>query len=188
MTTEALIPPEPEDPRTKRRRSVLALRLRDLPETAIARALNVGQATVSRDLQWIRAHWGHLYGVTKGVAVEEEIGEAVSVYADAEQQALMEYHALAATSAPLTTRARARMDCLRTVMDARSRRVDLLQDLGFLERQIGSVSLTIARADELRAALRSEGLLSKVIDTTAEVDKEQAPVDIQRWLNAGTGG
>lgn len=189
MTDEPSTPdpaPEPADPRLQRRRSVLKLRLRNLPETAIARLLGVNQATVSRDIAWIRANWGHLYGPGQGVKVEEEIGEAVGIYEDAEQLALLEFHALSTTNAPATTRARARMDCLRTIMDARTRRVELLQDLGFLKREIGSFSVSVARADELRQALRSEGLLTKVIETTAEHDERESPAEsIQRWLGTG---
>jgi hypothetical protein len=183
---EVVTPTPAVDPREARRRSVLTLRLRRMSEVQIARVLGVNQATISRDIQWIRTHWGDVFGQAPSLKPEEEIGEAVAIYEDAEQAALLEYHALAQTTAPIPTKSRARMLCLETAMRARERRIDLLQDLGFLERKLGSVSLTIARADELRSALRAQGFLGqKTIETTAVV--EEGDVDpIQRWLTEGS--
>lgn len=177
-----------EAKRERRRRSVITLRIRGLSPQRIADALHVGYGTVVRDLEWIRQNWNEEYGGKPAVNAAQEIGEAVAVFADAEQAAVLEFHALAQTTSSLTQRSRARMACLSTMMQARRARIDLLQDLGLLKREIGSISASLSltpRADELREALRKEGLLgNRVIDAEATVEGE-APEHLQKWLGTG---
>lgn len=140
-----------------RRRSVLTLRLRRLSEAQIAKLLGVSQMAISRDLAWIRQHWGDRYGLKATLQPEDEIGEAIAVFEDVEREAYMEYHALASSTGP--GKARARMKCLETVLAAREKRINLLQDFGCLERRLGRLDVSVIRADDLRQLLRQERLL-----------------------------
>jgi predicted transcriptional regulator len=150
-----------------RRKEVVRLRLRRMSQSAIAALLGVDQATISRDLQWIREHWEDKYGSPASVSPAHELGEAVSMYEDAEQSALMEFHLIQQSASkrglsPMFI-SRQRMACLRTAMVARKMRVDLLHDFGLIERNLGSVSVQSSglKADELRQYLRDEGLLDE---------------------------
>lgn len=144
-----------------RRWQVLRLRLRRMPQRAIAAIVGVDQATVSRDLHWIRQNWHAEYGCPAAVSPAEEIGMAVALYEDVEQSALLEFHSLrgAANDRQFSPAfiARQRMACLRTAMFARQTRVNLLRDLGFLAR--GDRTSDLPSADCVRKTLRAEGLL-----------------------------
>ena len=144
-----------------RRLQVLRLRLRRVPQTAIAAIVGVDQSTVSRDLHWIREHWRSEYGLPGTICQADEIGMAVALYEDVEQSALLEFHSLreAANDRRLSPAfiARQRMACLRTAMMARQTRVNLLRDLGFLDR--GDRTSDLPCADGVREMLRDEGLL-----------------------------
>lgn len=141
-----------EDRIAERRHRVLTLKLRHMSQSQIAAAVQVDQSTISRDLNWIREHWRLEYGIPGTVSPAEEIGEAVALYADAEQSALRDYHASPPGS-------RQRQFCLRTAMMARQARLMVLQDVGLIDRQVGTVAVTAIRADDIRALLRAEGLL-----------------------------
>lgn len=136
----------------ERRLKVLTLRLRRYSQTEIARVLQVDHSTVSRDLAWIAANRKEMFGTPAKLQVEQEIGEAIDVFRDAEASAFRDFNRLGAADA------KARNACLRTAILARQMRVNLLQNLGFINRQIGSMGITL-RADAVRHALRDEGLL-----------------------------
>jgi hypothetical protein len=178
-----------------RRMRVLALRLRRMSEPAIAAILNVSHATVSRDLQWIKEHWRKQYGVPAGLNPQEFIGETIAVYQDHEAAAMLEYHDLKQQAAnrrlsPMFV-SRARMQALRTAMAARQLQVNLLQDLGLVDRELGSVDVRhrVAKADDIRQLLREEGLLPEgprrgvPADTPEEVEGDV----IARWLHGPDG-
>lgn len=167
-----------------RRHRVLSLTLRRMNQEQIAQALNVNQATVSRDLNWIRHHWRDAYGIPATVSPAEEIGMAVALYDDAETAALREFNAPSNVS-----NSRQRMACLRTAMLARQMRTTLLQDVGIVDRQVGTVTVTSARADDIRTILRDEGLLGSKrmkgllaapdeLDASGGLDEE----GISKWL------
>lgn len=105
-----------------------------------------------RDLHWISLHWREQYGASPRIEPTEEIGEAIAVFTDAEVAAWRDYHRLN------LDQAKQRNACLRTVLLARQMRVNLLRDLGFLDRQIGNIGVML-RADAIRQALHDEGLL-----------------------------
>lgn len=135
-----------------RRAKVLSLRARRYTQLQIAQALQVDQATVSRDLAWIREHWAEKFGSPSKLEPPEEIGEAIALFAEVEMQALRDFSKLK------TSEARSRNAYLRTALIARQMRVNLLRDLGFIDRQIGNIGVTL-RADAVRQALRDAGLL-----------------------------
>ena len=137
----------------ERRLQVLTLRLCRLPQRQIAGALKVDQSTISRDLQWIAQHWRERYGTPPGLDPAEEIGEAIAVFTDVEGAALRDYHRLT------LDQAKQRNACLRMAILARQMRVNLLLDLGFLDRQIGNIGGTLG-ADTIRQALGDQGLLA----------------------------
>lgn len=157
-----------------RRGKVLTLRLRRMTQAQIATALGVDQATISRDLAWIAQHWKERFGTPATLDPTQEIGEAIALFADVEVAALRAFTKLMAGEA------RACNAYLRTAMIARQMRVNLLQDLGFIDRQIGAVGMAF-RADAVRQALREEGLL--LTDGRA-MDAEVTPADdeVEQWL------
>jgi hypothetical protein len=157
VTTELLDQLAATDRLAVRRHRVLSLTLRRMNQDQIAQALNVNQATVSRDLHWIRHNWRDAYGIPATVSPAEEIGMAVALYEDAETAALREFHSI--NTGPTTNNSRHRMACLRTAMLARQMRTALLQDVGIVDRQVGTVTVTSARADDIRTILRDEGIL-----------------------------
>jgi len=159
----------------ERRQKVLALRLRRYSQKTIAQALGVSQATVSADLKWIADHRKELYGTPARLKVEQEIGEAIDIYAEIEVTALKDLSKIDATDA------KARNGCMRTVIMARSMRVSLLQDLGFIDRQLGVTSSTLTiRAEAVRKALRDEGLLVPEHATIAHLDDDDD--EVHQWL------
>ena len=150
-----------------RRRLVLSLRLRKMSEAVIAAVIGVSQQTVSRDLTWIQQNWRDRYG-SMGLDPSEEIGEAVALFEEAEHEAMMEFASLQTKAqdrriSPMFV-ARQRMACLRTAMAARVARVDMLASLGLIRPSDGGDGhehgFDVGRADEIRAVLRSRGLLS----------------------------
>lgn len=70
--------------------------------------------------------------------------------------------------------------CNRQAMEARQRRVNLLQDTGMLNRELGHVDVTgRVQADDVRGFLRSEGLLDPVkADDEVKTDEES----VESWL------
>ncbi len=174
-----------------RRGRVLAMHLRKLTQPAIAAIIGVSQATISRDLQWIYANWRHLYGWPVGLNVAEFIGETLAMYSDHEQQSLLEVQELkmAAQNRRISPMfiSRARSAARRTAMAARMAQVQLLQDLGHVERQVGSLDVThrVAKAEDIRRLLREEGLqLAEGRQKTVPVDPAEAVEGeiIAKWL------
>jgi len=154
-----------------RRLQVLTLRLRKYSQSQIGKVLGVDQSTVSRDLAWIAEHRKALFGSPSKLDVENEIGEAYDFYADVESKALRGF--------AKATDAKAQNAYLRTAILARGQRMGLLQDLGLVERQIGTFGVTL-RADVLRSALREEGLLisERAVLSSGDDDDDE----VERWL------
>lgn len=154
-----------------RRLRVVELRLlRKYSQQQIATVLGVDQATISRDIAWIAQHRKELFGSPAKLEVESEIGEAYDFYCDVEAKALRGFHK--------AEDAKGQNTYLRTAILARGQRINLLQDLGFIDRQLGQIGLTL-RADAVRAALREEGLLisERALSTADEDDDE-----VDKWL------
>lgn len=157
-----------------RRVKVTTLRLRGLTQEAMAQALGVDQSTISRDIAWIRNHRRELFGDHSTFDSAQEIGEAVALFADVEMSALRDFSRLK------PDQSRARIACLRTAMMARQMRVNLLRDLGFLDRPIGNVGMAI-RTDAVRQALIEEGL---ILPDGRAIAAEVTPADdeVEQWL------
>ena len=154
-----------------RRQRVQSLRLRGFSQRQIAEALNVSQGTISNDLKWVREHRREQFGVPARFDPEQEIGEAVALFAEVEASALRDYSRLPQNNV------KDRNVCLRTAMSARLSRVHTLQDQGILERQVGTVGIAI-RADAVRATLVREGLLLGSGEATVIPDDDP----IEQWL------
>jgi predicted transcriptional regulator len=179
------LPPEVE----LRRKEVVRLRLRRMSQMAIASLLGVDQATISRDLRWIRDHWKEKYGSPNGVSPEHELGEAVAMYEDTEQSALMEFHMIqqAAATRKLSPMfvSRQRMACLRTALVARKMRVELLQEYGLIEKSLGTIGLDTTRmkADDIKSFLREEGFDGDPKQLVAASPDEAAKPDpVAQWI------
>lgn len=161
-----------------RRQRVVQLRLRKMTLRAIAAVVGVDESTVSRDLKEIRERWQQLYGAKPELDASEMVGESLELYAEAESLALLEYTNLGQTAkdrrlSPMFA-ARQRMACLRTAMTARQLAVNLLQDLGLMERQLGTlgVAATVGSATEIRRRLIDGGI--KVTEDDLTSDGERA--------------
>ena len=161
-----------------RRERVLSLRLRRMTEAAIAAIVQVSEATISRDLEWIAQNWRDRYGLLPQADPAEVIGETLALWQDGEKLALLEHSRIAdecsrhetidvecddchKTKKVVVNRridpifaAKQRMACLATAMNAREKQIHLLQDLGVLERALGSLRVTLPRAAEIRESMR----------------------------------
>jgi hypothetical protein len=166
----------------ERRFKVMRLRhVQKLSEPQIAQLLAVSQPTISRDLAWIAQHWRERYGVPAGVDPAHEIGEALAVFEESERNAMRDYGKVAkAVSQGSIEAVRIGVLCNRQAMEARQRRVNLLQDTGMLNRELGHVDVTgRVQADDVRGFLRSEGLLDPVkADDEVKTDEES----VESWL------
>ena len=141
-----------------RRERVLSLRLRHMTEAAIGAIVGVSMATVSTDLAWIRANWRERYGRQPSVDPAELVGETIALYQDVEMLALLEHSRIGDETknkriSPMFA-ARQRMACLRTALVAREMQINLLQDLGVLDRALGTMKVALPRAADIREALR----------------------------------
>jgi predicted transcriptional regulator len=130
-----------------RRQKVLKLRARRVSEAQIGRALGVSEATVSRDLAWIREHWRELFGPTPTFDPAAFVGETLSRYEEIE--------AIALVDAAKANGLRERMACFHVAMLARDRQVSLLQDLGLLRHMSDTPVRGLPTAAQIRAALQT---------------------------------
>src|SRR5438094_6778993 len=74
----------------ERRLQVLRMRHRRMSEGQIARALNVSASTVSRDLEYVRAHWQEFFETEQTFDRAVFIGETLARYEDVESRAMRE--------------------------------------------------------------------------------------------------
>lgn len=171
-----------------RRQRVIALRLRNLTEPAIAAQLGVAASTVSRDLAWIRRHWREQYGPVPGLDPAEMVGEALALYRHVEELAFHEHSRLARVSVAQDIKtereaavtalvAREKIDCLRTAMAARRAQIALLQDLGLIERALGRLEVRLPLAQELRERLRAIDVSDYSLVSEAERAWQPSPAD-----------
>jgi transposase len=140
---------------------VRALRIRHMSATEIARHLKVGVHTICDDIERIRHGWRDKYGGAQPqVNAAEIVGESLDLYRECERLGLQN-HASA-------TDGRTKAMHLRVVMEARSRHVALLQDLGYIDRNLGTLELTLPTAADLRKRLAdaqvTEAMLTPAID------------------------
>jgi hypothetical protein len=135
----------------ERRLTVVHLRLRRLSLARISQRLGVSEATISRDLEWIRAHRQRVYGATPTLDAAELIGESVALYEDIEATALRVAH-----SGDLSVRDRLR--CMNTAMAAREKKTALLQDVGLLDRAAPDLVVGLPTAAQIRSAIEAASL------------------------------
>jgi hypothetical protein len=174
----------PDDPAEieDRRLRVKSMRLRRLSAKAIAAVLNERVAVIEADLEWLRVQHSESFGPAPTVDPSQEIGWAVADFEEMESVAWLEFHALKAEAqarkmSPMYV-ARARQGWIRTAAMMRVLRLKLLAEHGFLMPGTSSQTPgnTVARADDIRAMLRQEGLLLEVAASSAvEKDVEADP-------------
>lgn len=142
--------------RHDRRVKVLQLRLRQLSETQIAQTLNISQPTVSADLAYIYREWKDRYGLRPTVDPAVIVGQAMALYQETERLALLEFNQLNSVRAAIGNhfQSKAKMQCLKTAVDAKDRQVALLQDLGILTRALGTVNVALPNASEIRRMVK----------------------------------
>jgi hypothetical protein len=172
-----------QDEMEERRSRVLSMRIRaNMTATAIAKALHVSVVTVCRDIEWIYANWRGKYGLLSKLAPADIVGEAVAAYDEAERLAWSEFMRVAEDSKrPVResdgnggTRvvkdrdgnvvwepsvspafiAKQRMVCVRMAVDAREKKMALMQDLGIVERRLGEIQFNLPPAHMLRESMR----------------------------------
>jgi HTH domain len=133
-----------------RRERVVELRAMRMTLSQIARALGVSTATVHRDLALIREDSEDLYA-RAGLNAAEVLGEAIARYR------LYESDAYRLSRSP-TAKPVERMLALREARANREAQMALLQDLGLLNRVLGSITVGLPTGAQIRAALDQSGL------------------------------
>jgi hypothetical protein len=202
----AVLPPEIDDLDAAiedRRIRVQAMKLRRLSARAIAAILNEDLETVQADLEWLKQSHISRYGPVPTIDASQEIGWAVADFEEMESVCWMEFHALKQEAqqrrlSPMFV-ARARQGWIRTAAMMRVLRIKLLAEHGYLAPQASKLlpGASIPKADDLRALLRSEGLLIEVSDEQKKLavlnddpprDGEAPENEIAGWLNEGGNG
>lgn len=177
------------------------MRLRRFSARAIAAVINETVQTVEADLEWLRQQHQDQFGPAPTIDASQEIGWAVADFEEMESVAWLEFHALKQEAqqrrlSPMFV-ARARQGWIRTAAMMRVLRLKLLAEHGFLLPSMSSqvVGASVARADDIRALLRQEGLLLEVAwagrekavlsDTPAEGPDPMELEMIARWGDDG---
>jgi hypothetical protein len=199
-----LVPEDPSEVEDRRQR-VKTMRLRRLSAKAIAAVLQTSVDVVDADLAWLNAQHQNQYGPAPTIDPSQEIGWAVADFEEMENQAWIEYHSLKQEAqqrrlSPMFV-ARARQGWIRTAAMMRVLRLKLLAEHGLLAPGASSKTseVSVARADDIRALLRQEGLLLEVATAerqkpiagellpTLDEDERDADgeVDVQHWFDDG---
>ena len=187
------------DEMEERRARVLSMRTRtNMTVTQIAKALHVSAPTITRDIEWIYANWRGKYGLVSKLDPADIVGEAVAAYDEAERVAWAEFMRVAEDSKqPVResdgdggTRvvkdrdgnvvwepsvspafiAKQRMVCVRMAVDAREKKMTLMQDLGIVERRLGEIQINLPPAHMLRESMRKALAERQPIISEAERD------------------
>jgi hypothetical protein len=132
----------------ERRSRVAQLRLRRMSLSEIGRQLGVSEATICRDLEWIRLHRQRMFGASPTLDPAELVGDSVELFQDVEAAAL-----LYGESDSLSIRDRLR--CLSTAMSAREKRLALLQSIGLICPTSPRPHSNLPTAAEIRMAIES---------------------------------
>lgn len=189
-----------------RRLRVQALKLRRMSVKAIAAVLGETVHTVEADLEYLRQANVDKFGATPAIDPSQEIGWAIADFEEMESVAWLEFHQLKQEAqqrrlSPMFV-ARARQGWIRTAAMMRVLRLKLLGEHGYLLPQASKMATAaghvIPQADQLRAMLRSEGLLAEVASAMdakallADGPPEPDPVaealdwnDVSQWLDDG---
>lgn len=143
----------------ERRLNVQRLRVRyRLSVKKIAERLDVSEATVCRDMQWIREHWREQFGAKPKIDPADVVGEALAIYQEIEQSALQDAaNCIRRTDdgelVDMVFFAKQRAACYAVALKAREAQVALLQDLGVVDRAVGTLDVTLPTAAQIRAAI-----------------------------------
>lgn len=161
----------------ERRARAVRLRFARLSESEIAQKLNVSAATVCRDLRAAQQDWAQRFGRQRDAA--EEVGEAIALFQLLEGAAIDELNRLESEKDSSTG---AKMQTLWAARAMRLARLDLLVTTGALKPIVESGTM---RATELRAVLRSEGLLNSPANLHPETQVQEPPKDelLTKWIN-----
>ena len=155
-----------------RRERVLQLRMRRMSEAAIAAIVGVHEATVSRDLKWIRQQWKDRYGTLPNFDPAEEVGAALALYEEAEVHAMLEFARINQENKDRNISpvygAKQRMACLKLAGEMRTKRVNLLQDLGIIDRALGTLTVQLPRAKQIRETIRTATVTDDMLLPPAE--------------------
>lgn len=166
-----------------RRTRVIELHLQQYTGREIAKRLGLNDVTVCRDLQWVRQHWRERYGLKPSVDPAEVVGKAFAFYEHAQAKALRVLSRLievkprrrkgkrqpaATLRAASAVTIHAAMACLREARAAQRAQVDLLQDLGIIDRALGSLNLGLPTAKALRQLVRDAAVTDDMLISDAE--------------------
>jgi hypothetical protein len=116
----------------ERRLEVFRLQLRGIRPTEISRELGVSMKTIRKDRKWLE---NHLREVALNADRFKEIGEAMAVLGEVEQEAL--YHMAE------TENAHAKNNYLQTAMKARVDRTKLMMDSGIIPKATEEVNVHV---------------------------------------------
>jgi hypothetical protein len=162
-----------------RRKRVLNLRLRQMSLSAIASAVEVDEATVSRDIAWIHKNWRDTLGRSPTIDLSEIIGESMAFYSELERLLLHEHAKLnALNTTPAVSKARALV--LEAASRQRERRNNLLVSFGVFDRAadvIRSSTKTIPRAADMRRLITGAVVTDDMLTPQIERDRMEG-VDV----------
>jgi hypothetical protein len=133
-----------------RRERVLEFRAMRMTLRQIAHALGVSTATIHRDLALIREQSEDVYA-RAGLNAAAVLGEAIARYQ------LYESDAYRLSRSPTATPVE-RMLALREARANRQAQMALLQDLGLLNRVLGTITVGLPTGSQIRAALDQSGV------------------------------
>lgn len=125
-------------------------------------------STVARDLQYWKEHFREVLSPERFDA-EGEVFAVLESYDYIAGQAIREYRTL-----PASASARAKMTCLRTAADTNQKKINLLQDLGLVTRELGTLRVSrggVENAEAIRAWMEQHGTIQ---DADLVPDAERA--------------
>lgn len=133
-----------------RRREVYRLRNTfRLSIIEIAKRVKCSNNTVCRDLKWCRAHAYELFGPQAKFEDLNFLYDTLNFYAEAEHQAHLN------SMKPNIEDEFAKAQWLKLAIMARDKRVQLLQDTGRMQRQLGIMTIGLPTGQSIRAALEA---------------------------------
>lgn len=165
----------------QRRLHVVRLRNQQKSIYAIAKELGASASTISRDLDWIRKHWRDQFGRSPSIDPGEIVGETLSVYRESERLLFEEYVTLGKLDYSVGA-AKVRVMAIEAASRQRERYMNLLMDLGVLDRATASRNDSGTHATPVLRAADMRRLISG-----ATVSDDMLIPEIERQAGAMPG-
>lgn len=167
---EALALQDDKDPMfglTEQQRMIYRMKMRGLAQGQIAKFLNISQPAVSKHLKHIREHMAE-----RGAHINQDVvvGETTSLYEEIEFRAWEAYHSTKETGEQLKA--------LQLVMQAREKNINLLMNLGRIERAASksTVEVTVSPLVQKWSSGQAQVAVAKIIEAQlSELPQPEPP-------------